>query len=354
MRIDVAASATSAVSCASVGACQDLYYRSVSASASSWSSALSMFAYSANVIARDIGDVDCMDDRHNVFWTMNLTLSELEGEIAAKYGASSGQLPCAGLRQMCGNGSCGTEYAVKRMDAKHTADMRRSECYDVKLSFVVERTCDACDESHALPRTPPADEADAFSAAYMYFVALVSLSAVALSIAAYVHSLLSASKVDDVRASAPMVVALECLNLLSDLVLCGEIFCRVNESVFVLIAGVGVLLFVVLRALVNLVLAEQMRVVLRGSMAYKHSLDGEAEAKHSSSRLALLLVATALSGSCWSSLLLLSSRLFGAKALSVGLTSYELMQLLAGAKGAYRMASVTLLGAAPQIALRGS
>ena len=176
-----------------------------------------------------------------------------------------------------------------------------------------------------------------------------------ISFLAYAYNKYPKSIVDNARFYAPVIVMLQIWNFWSDINLCGEIFttASMDGNVFIISSGLGVLTFILLPYLINIILAKQIRSIVRNNIACKYYFETEinpnASSLRNNKRYILFFCVMLISGSTWCSLLLLSSRMFAINMLNNGLTKYELMQFLAGPKSFYFMATYTLFSNLPQI-----
>ena len=129
----------------SVNACDELNYQSI---VSVKDSTLTMYQYSADVIATNINSIDCKGNQQYITYTANSTISSLQSEINEKYILSNGNPPCAGVTQTCGNQTCNMEYSVKLPD--DTTQITENQCYHMPISNVTDRTCNQCQGMMAL------------------------------------------------------------------------------------------------------------------------------------------------------------------------------------------------------------
>merc|ERR1712173_273214 len=173
------------------------------------------------------------------------------------------------------------------------------------------------------------------------FITITSLIA---AISAYFYNLYPHSPADNGRFYVPLIIGLQIVNVYSDIHLCAQILNQssFNNHVLILISGVGVLIFIILSYLINIIFAARrnFKSIIRINIACKYYFDSK---RH----YILFFVIMICTGSSWCSLLLLSSRIFAIELLNNGLTMYELMGLLVGKN---KFASYAIFSCLPQIA----
>eukprot|EP01084_Bolivina_argentea_P018698 34793_1 len=125
--------------------------------------------------------------------------------------------------------------------------------------------------------------------------------------------------VDDARWLSVIIFALQFWDFGSDVNLCVEIWTR-NDlgNILLLISAVGSTLFVLIPYIANLIMAANIKNIIRNNEAAK------AYFQHNTPLFCLLVV---LTGGTYPALSLVSSNVFGLKIVSSGLTQYELGKL---------------------------
>eukprot|EP01083_Nonionella_stella_P038022 103570_1 len=336
--------ATSSVSCYDTHACDDIYYYSISTGTSQATNTLFMYKYSKHIIVRNINDIRCMDDTHFIRYTKSITRTQIKQQI------SDDKPSCSGIHQICGNNSCDVTYSVHDIDTKYIKDMVDHECYYIPVHAVTERTCHGCNEVRTLRNTSDTNRHDNNGVAW--FMLTVLLISFIISFLSYLYNMHPKSLVDSARTYAPIMVTLQIINIWTDINLCVEIFDNASftEHILILLSGVGVLTFIFLPYLINIILTQHIKSIIRSNIACKQYFETPNECgciRHTS--YVLFIIVMTVSGSAWCSLLLLSSQIFGIHVLNNGLTTHDLMQLLAGPKSIVFIASHTICHNIPQL-----
>ena len=297
----------SSVFCNNLGACNDFYYFSVSRASQN---TLSLYAYSENVIAANIQSIECIETTKYITYFRNTTLKSLQNTI--------GNLPCDGVTKVCGNTSCDTTYEIRVLDTKYIDQMSDNQCYYIPISNVTERSCDEC-ENKGFAKLVSSDTLES-NTLFFWFIFFVLFISLVISIAAYAYNLYPRSHADNGRFYIPLIVGLQICNFYTDINLCVEILDKssLNHDIFVLIAGIGVLIFIILPFLINFTFAAKrnLKSIIRSNIACKYYFD-------SKTNYILFFVFMISTGATWIGLALLSSRIFAVSVLNNGLTVYD-------------------------------
>eukprot|EP01084_Bolivina_argentea_P204582 349404_1 len=126
--------------------------------------------------------------------------------------------------------------------------------------------------------------------------------------------------VDNAKWTALILLALYCWDVYSDINLCAEIVTRDDlfHNSLIFISGFGSVCFLLLPYSVNLFIASKIKEIT------KNNTTAQSWFENNTKKFATLVV---LTGSVYTALAVVSSRLFGLKMLSCGLTEYELKRL---------------------------